>query len=117
MESRARERRRAWSTPAERAEWVRRYEQAGLSQRTFAREHDLGLTTLQRWLAQARKQTLNPASSPAATAELWREVSFPLAPTTPVWAVEIARADGLRVSVNTPVDAQWLAQLWRGLTC
>lgn len=112
-------RKRRWrSTPAQRAEWVRRFAQSGQSQRAFAQRHRLGLATLQKWIAQLRSQpTHTPLNAVPTTAALWQELPLPKASSAPAWAVQIERADGVRLSVSPGVDPQWLAQLWRGLAC
>ena len=58
------------TTPEQRAQWVRRYRQSGLTQRTFAAQHGIGWSTLVRWLRDPAPAAVNsprtaaPASSP-----------------------------------------------------
>src|SRR5260370_35985737 len=64
------ERRRPRSTPEQRADWVRRYERSGLSQREFAERHHLGLFNLRRWIAQ----NAVPARAGKDARAVWRGV-------------------------------------------
>jgi len=81
-------------TAAERAAWVRRFQRSGLTQRDFATQHGLGLSTLGRWLGQPS----NSVSAPA-----FAEVKLPVPGGR--WAAEIVHADGvvLRLAHDVPV--------------
>ena len=76
------------SSPAERVQWAQRFYQSGLSQREFAAQHRLRLSTLQRWLRQ------NPLRSPAPS---FAEIKLPR--VTSRWALEVIRSDGTVVRV------------------
>jgi hypothetical protein len=89
--------RRPRSTAAERAQWGRRYQQSGLSQREFARQQAIGLSTLQRWLRET------PAPEPPP---VFAEVAWPA--VAPRWAVEVVRADGTVLRLTAEVPPAWL---------
>jgi hypothetical protein len=95
------ERRRPRSTPEQRADWVRRYERSGLSQREFAERHHLGLFNLRRWIAQ----NAVPARAGKDARAVWQEVKLDALPGARRWAAEVVRPDGLvvRVAQDTPV--------------
>jgi hypothetical protein len=90
--------RRPRSSAAERAQWARRFHQSGLTQRDFASQEGLRLSTLQRWVRQAPL-----ASAPPAFAEL----KFP-APS-PRWVGEVVRPDGTVVRLASDAPPTWLA--------
>ena len=92
--------RRPRSDASERTRWSQRYRQSGLSQRDFARQHSLGLSTLQRWLRQ------NPAPD---APPLFAELKWPAASAR--WAAEVVRADGLVVRLAAEVPRALLEQL------
>jgi len=68
------------SSPAERVQWAQRFYQSGLSQREFAAQHRLRLSTLQRWLRLRQ----NPLPSPAPS---FAEIKLPR--VTSRWALEV----------------------------
>jgi transposase len=103
---------RARTTPAERTTWVRRFERSGLSQREFAARHHLGLSTLQKWIAQCSR-----LATASAAPRMWQELKLPATPTSARWAVERVRPDGtiLRVAHDAPVAL--VAEFRRGPAC
>jgi hypothetical protein len=82
----------------ERAEWVRRFKESGLSFRKFSAQHGLGCMTLCRWVN--RQPTAEFASSQAPT---FIELKAPApAPGGAVWSAELSFGDGkiLRFQAN-----------------
>lgn len=101
------------TTPEERAEWVRLFEESGKSAADFCRELGLAETTFAVW----RKQARGPASVENLT---FTEVPQPMveaalaanaAATVPPGAVTIHLANGTRLDVAAGTDPAWLAQL------
>ena len=92
--------RRPRSNPAERAQWVERFVQSGLTVREFAVRHGFKFSTLQRWIYQNPQ----PAIAPAFT-----EVK--MSPPKSRWAVEMVRADGSIVRLAHDAPMAWLQQL------
>ncbi len=105
--------RRPRATSAERARWVRRYDRSGLTQREFAIRHQLGLSTLQKWVAHCRTQ----ADSGSAAQPLWQELKLPAALAPARWAVELVRPDGLTCRVAHDAPAELVAGLLRLPPC
>jgi transposase-like protein len=93
--------RRARSSASERAQWAQRFFQSGLSQRDFALQHGLKLSTLQRWVAQQ-----HPA---APSAPAFVEVKLP--PAASHWAAELVRADGSVLRLAAHVPTAWFESL------
>ena len=93
--------RRPHTKLAERAQWAHRFFQSGLSQREFATQHRLRLSTLQRWLRQHPAVTAPPA---------FAEVTLPA--WTPRWAAEVVRTDGTVGRLAHDAPAAWLQPLW-----
>jgi hypothetical protein len=109
----ARARRRPRSTPPERADWVRRFHRSGLTQREFADRHRLGLSTLQKWMAQ---RPAEPSSGRGAKC-VWQELKLPAPPGAPRWAVELVRPDGLTLRVAPEAPTSLVAELLRVGPC
>mgnify|MGYP001329986659 FL=1 len=95
--------RRRRSTAAERAQWVRRLNQSGLSARQFAQLHRLKLSTLQRWVRE------HPAAAPAPA---FAEVLLPDR-AGGGWAAELLRPDGARLRLAAHAPAPWFDALLR----
>jgi len=95
--------RRRRSTAAERAQWVRRLNQSGLSARQFAQQHRLKLSTLQRWVRE------HPAAAPAPA---FAEVLLPDR-AGGGWAAELLRPDGARLRLAAHAPAPWFDALLR----
>jgi transposase-like protein len=103
--------RRPNSTRAQRANWVRRLRQSGLSQQAFARKHGLSASSLYAWIKQSAG-TLPVKSPPAVSL---REVSLPglLSP----WAAEVERPDGVTVRMSAPLARELLAGFLDSIAC
>lgn len=106
-------RRRPRSTPEQRANWVRRYERSGLSQREFAERHHLGLFNLRKWIGQNAAGT----SSASDAQPLWRELKLDGSPGATGWAAEVVRPDGLVVRVAHDAPVALLEELLRPRPC
>jgi len=78
--------------PAQRETWRQQFRQSGLSRQAFARKHGLKLSTLHRWLAQA-KSSLAPAAHPVVFQEVRPPTGLPIAGSS--WALEILTPSGL----------------------
>ena len=106
-------RRRPHSTPEQRAQWIRRYERSGLSQREFAERHRLGLSTLRKWIAQDRIR-----ASPGRNGKpVWQELKLGAVPGAMRWAAEVVRPDGYVVRVAHDVPGGLLEELLRAGPC
>ncbi len=105
--------RRPRSTPQERTDWVRRYSRSELSQREFAEQHRLGLSTLRKWIAE------NPVAASAGSAGSpgWQELKLPASPWSTGWAAELVRPDGLVLRLTPSAPPEWVAQLLRIGSC
>ena len=106
-------RRRCRSTVQERAQWVRQYVQSGLSQREFAERHQLGLSTLQKWIAQHPVLAASGAEDPGH----WQELKLPVGLGPIRWAAELVRPDGWIVRVAPEASPAWVAEVLRSSAC
>lgn len=98
----------------ERRRIADRCETSGLSRSEFARRQRISLSSLQRWLAEARNV---PKEVPAV---VFREVavSSPLTVSAPLaWAVEIVSPDGVTVRCRDGLSGDDLSRLLRGPRC
>jgi hypothetical protein len=109
----ASQQRRPHSTPEQRAKWVRRYERSGLSQREFAARHQLGLSTLRKWIAQNGVETSLAADAQPG----WHELKLTALPGATRWAAEVVRPDGLVVRVAHDTPVAMLEELLRARPC
>jgi hypothetical protein len=91
----------------QRQQLLARYHQSQLTQRDFAARHEIGLSTLHKWLRREGQVPVPPVK--------FQEVALPhgLAP----WAVEVVSPNGWVVRVQNGFDAQSLPQLLRSLPC
>jgi transposase-like protein len=108
-----RARRRSRSTPEQRAQWVRQYSRSGLSQREFANRHQLGLSTLRKWIAQKPAG----ASSDSEDSPDWKELKLPVGLGPRHWAAELVRPDGWSVRVAPETPPAWVGELLRAGAC
>lgn len=95
------------STPAERAETLEEFHRSGLTRLAFSRSHNLALSTLSKWLYNAKHK--KKESVPV----LFRELRVPQVPMAAGmgWAVEIVGPDGLVIRCREALplhDVSWL---------
>ena len=88
----------------QREQWVAQFLQSDLSQREFALAQGLGVSTLQRWVAQSQGKAWAGELTvrPAKTDPEFVEIKGPHA--SPRWAVEVVRPNGsiLRLAHDAP---------------
>ena len=102
-------RKRKRSTAAERAQILEEFHRSGLTRTAFSRTHnDVPLSTLSKWLTNAKRQTSAPV--------LFRELRVPQVPpvTAMPWAVEIIGPDGLMIRYREALPLQDVSWLLRG---
>ena len=107
------EQRRRRTSATRRAHLVERFRRSGLTRIAFARRYGLGLSTLGKWLSEAR--TALPRPSPV----VFREVPLAGVAAAPAvaWAIEVVSRDGLTVRCREALSVQDLAALLRGPAC
>jgi hypothetical protein len=103
----AKRKRRPNATAAEKMDWAKRFAESGLGQREFCQQQGLGLTTLQRWLAQAE------GSSELEARPDFTEVKLAVPLSAPRWAAELCRPDGLRLRLAHDVPPGLVEHLMR----
>ncbi len=117
-------------TAEERENWVLRFRSSGLTQPQFAREHDLKLGTLQRWL-YGRGAHAAPMGKPSASGDhshrigrkavvirrkprrapspTFQEVKLPpLDSASAGWVAEVAWPSGVTVRFGAGAEAAWI---------
>jgi transposase len=98
------------SKPTDKPQWVRvaeQFEQSGLTQKQFAQQRQLQLSTLQSWIYRRRRQ--ESAAPPAPMRLLPVEVTAP--PAVQARSVEILMPGGVRVSFEAGTDVEYVARL------
>jgi transposase-like protein len=98
--------RRRW-TNKQRQGLLARFRESQLTQRDFATRHDVGLSTLSKWL-----RVENEAASPPVK---FQEVTLPNMPMR--YAVEVVSPQGWTVRLHNGSDVQELPALLRALPC
>lgn len=94
-------------TPAEKAEWARRFERSGLSLREFSAQYGLRLASLRNWRVKY-------AEGICAQLEAdFLEVPVSAALRTPGWSVELALGNGKVLRLNGEVPERLVEQLLR----
>ena len=93
------------STAAERTQILDEFHRSGLTRLAFSRTHNIALSTLSKWLTNAKRKSSAPA--------MFREVTVPQLPsiTAKLWAVEIIGPDGLMIRCREALslqDVSWL---------
>jgi transposase-like protein len=104
--SKRRSGRRRW-TPAQRERFMADFHQSEMTQRDFAVQHGVGLSTLGKWLKDEGKPTSPPVK--------FQEVRLP-SPSSR-WLVEAVSPQGWVVRVQDGSDVQMLPQLLQALPC
>jgi transposase-like protein len=99
------------TTPEERAEWVRLFEESGKTAAEFCKELGLAETTFAVWRKQGRgpavAETLTFTEVPPPMVEAALAANAAGAPG----AVTIHLANGTRLEVAAGTDTSWLVQL------
>jgi hypothetical protein len=106
-------RRRLRSTPEERGAWVQRYWRSGLSQVQFAAQHQLGLSSLRKWIAQSPVTVASTSNGSSG----WHEVQLTTAGGPRRWAAEVVRPDGWTLRVAPEASPAWVGELLRASSC
>jgi transposase-like protein len=98
------------ATAPEKAEWVRRFLESGLSLRKFSAQNGLGYMSMWRWVNQAREETVAVRSS---AAPVFTEIKLLPSEERSDWAAALSFADGRVLRLSKEVPAAMLEQLLR----
>jgi hypothetical protein len=94
-------------TPAEKAEWVRRFKESGFSLRKFSEQYGLRRSSLWQWTSKYSSADVKSANAPAFV-----EVQLRPAPVCePAWSVELTFANGNILRMCGEVPAGTLQQV------
>ena len=96
--------------PADKPQWVRiaeQFEHSGLTQKQFAQQQGLPLSTVQSWVYRRRRQ--EAASRAAPVRLLPVEVAAPA--ESSAGEVEVLTASGVRVSFAVGTEVTYVARL------
>jgi transposase-like protein len=88
---------------AQKAEWVRKYQESGLSQREFSKQAGINYMSLYRW-ARKQSESGEPGQKESQPSVAFAELKLPGSIERCDWAVELALANGtvLRLTKDTP---------------
>jgi transposase-like protein len=98
------------ATEPEKAEWVRRFLESGLSLRKFSAQNGLGYMSMWRWVNQAREETVAVRSS---AEPVFTEIKLLPSEERSDWAAALSFADGRVLRLSKEVPAAMLEQLLR----
>ena len=102
-----------YTTPRERAEWVRKYEESGKSASEFCGELGLARSTFTLWRSQVREPEVSGGPSfsevPQHLVETVLRANAPSA--MPAGSVVIHLDRGQRVEVAAGTEVNWVSQL------
>jgi transposase-like protein len=94
-------------TPVEKAEWVRRFKESGLSLRKFSEQYGLRQASLWQWTSKYSSAGVERANTPGFV-----EVPLPSAlASEPAWSVELTFANGNILRMCGEVPAGILQQV------
>ena len=87
-------------TAAEKAEWVRRFKESGLSLRKFSEQYGLRWASLWQWTSKYPSADVNSANTPGFVEVQLR----PALASAPAWSVELTFSNGniLRMCGEVP---------------
>ena len=94
-------------TPAEKAEWVRRFKESGFSLRKFSEQYGLRLSSLWQWSSKYSSADVKSANTPAFVEVQLRSALVPEA----AWSVELTFANGNILRMCGQVPAGILQQV------
>jgi transposase-like protein len=94
-------------TSKQRQRLLARFHESKLTQRDFAKQHGVGLSTLNKWLRLEREAV--------PTKVKFQEVRLPS--PTPRWPVEVVSPQGWIVRLQNGSDVQHLPQVLQALPC
>jgi hypothetical protein len=102
--------RRYFLTPAQRAEWVRRFVESGQSVAQFCDEQGLVPVTLHRWLAKSGQAKSVIAAEPVPA---FTEIKLSPSQASLQWVAELSRPNGVVLRVARDLPTELLEQLLR----
>src|SRR5436305_8405947 len=94
----------------EKAQWVKRFEESGLSIRKFSDEHKIPRMSLWHWIQQSR---LEAAPAAESTRTEFAELKLPPTLARADWAVELTLPNGTVLRLSKDVPGNMVDQLLR----
>jgi len=98
------------SKPADKSQWVRiaeQFEQSGLTQKQFAQQQGLPLSTVQSWIYRRRRQASRSQVPPVRLLP----VEVGTAPVPDRGGLELVTPKGVRLRVPAGTDVDYVAGL------
>jgi transposase-like protein len=98
---------RSAASAEEKAQWVKRFHESGLSLRKFSAQHSVSLMSICRWVNQAK----DPQA--ACGTPQFEELPLPPLAADSDWAAELTLPNGTVLRLSKEVPAAMLDQLLR----
>jgi transposase-like protein len=101
---------RRYSTVAERRQMAELFDKSGMTQKDFAAEHRLTLSTLTRWLRATRGGRGNDQQQANTAGVQFHSLAFPAAAA---WTAEVQLPNGATVRFNANTTPELAAAILR----
>lgn len=94
----------------EKQEYIKRYQESGLSKEAFCRQHQISAAALYRWLSKSKIEVTSP-KNPTVTKKLNWTCVTPNTSTENISMLELRFSDTLQMKLPMHTDPVWLSQL------
>ena len=100
------------ATQQQKAQWVKRFNESGLSLREFSDQNGIGYMSLWRWVSRTKaKPSTEPAAEPHQAA--FTEIKLVPSVERSDWVAELSLSNGRILRLSKEVPAAMLEQLLR----
>jgi transposase-like protein len=100
-------------SPEEKAQWVKRFMESGLSIRKFSATHDIPRMSLWAWVDEDRRRRISSGTSVPIAAAQFTEIKLPPPVNRCDWAAELTLPNGTVLRLSKDVPTGMLDQLLR----
>lgn len=102
------------ATQQQKAQWVKRFNESGLSLRQFSDQNGIGYMSLWRWVSRTKaKPTIETAAEPHPAAPTFTEIKLVPSVERSDWVAELSLSNGKVLRLSKEVPAAMLEQLLR----
>jgi len=100
-------------SPEEKAQWVKRFFESGLSIRKFSATHDIPRMSLWAWVDEDRRRRLMSETTLPVAAAQFTEIKVPPTVSRCDWTAELTLPNGTVLRLSKDVPTGMLDQLLR----
>jgi hypothetical protein len=95
----------------EQRPWIQRLDASELSQAEFAAQQGMGLSTLTRWVREARSRSPKEVPIP------WQELKLPEGLSRSAWVAELILPGGCTIRLADSIARELVGKLLEGRGC